>query len=527
MPAPRPITRPAPKPLPDVPASATGAGPGAEGSAGASIACANAPMQTAATRSAVIHSQRGFEIFAKHGQHSGACALLPRPTATQRRALARFCVANHNMRAFLATFVLLAACGGGPATPAPDADLPDAAPADGRCAEGYAGAACVIARYEEAAATCDPTAITTLRTELDARAQLGPLWATGRALFRTAAPTAIAGAFNGWSTSALQTAPLCASDLVLALGDVATGFWTYKLFAHDTWSLDARNPAFAYDDFTGNPERENSVLNTPDSGRGHLVRLDEACAATLGNCREVTAYLPPGYTAPSAPTYPVLFMHDGQNLWDDHTCCFGHTGWELNVTLDAKIAAHEVAPIIVIGAASTPQRNSEYGLDDVVLAKFLAFQTTELQPQALAQVRWDHGKLGIAGSSLGGLVAMHLAFTHPALYDRAASLSGAFWPGQDTGTAVRDLVPTWGPQPLAIYLDHGGNVATNADGAADSVEVRDLLVGLGWQRADSPSCVPSATALCYFADGGATHDELAWKARAWRFLQFLYPATSP
>ncbi|HEY4182335.1 MAG TPA: alpha/beta hydrolase-fold protein [Kofleriaceae bacterium] len=424
---------------------------------------------------------------------------------------------------------LLVACGssGSPMssddTPSGDDGGSGSDPGDGSCPAGYAGAECVIALYDQTVASCDPVAVTTLRAELDARSKLGPLWANGRALFRTDASVAIAGEFNGWSTTALHSTALCNSDLVLAVGAVATGFWPYKLEANDQWSLDAHNPAFAYDDFAGNPDGKNSVINTPDSGRGTVVRLDDACSSALGNCRQVTAYLPPGYTGSSA-TYPVLFMHDGQNLWDDHDCCFGHTGWEMNVLLDAKIAAHAVAPIIVIGAASSQNRNNEYGLDEALLAKFLAFQTGELQPHALTQVRWNGGKLGIAGSSLGGLVSMHLVMQHADLYDRAASLSGAFWPGMDTHTAVRDLVPGWGKQPVGIYLDHGGDVAQNSDGAADSVEVRDELVGLGWQLSASPDCTMGASSLCYFADEGATHDELAWKARAWRFVEFLYPA---
>ena len=267
------------------------------------------------------------------------------------------------------------------------------------------------------------------------------------------------------------------------------------------------------------------MLDTPDSGRGHLVFLDRACSTVLGNCRDVTAYYPAGYTAPAngARTYPVLFMHDGQNVWDDHDCCFGHTGWEINVTLDAEIAAGRVAPIIVIAAASTAARNDEYGLDATKLAAFLAFQISELQPHALAKVRWDGAKVAVAGSSLGGLVSMHLALSHPDVYAAAASLSGAFWPGMDTGTALRDLVPQWGKQPLAIYLDHGGDVASNEDGAADTVEIRDLMIGLGWQRSDSPACTPGPSALCYYLEPGATHDELAWKARSWRFLRFLFP----
>jgi predicted alpha/beta superfamily hydrolase len=348
----------------------------------------------------------------------------------------------------------------------------------------------------------------------------------GRALFRTAAPAQIAGDWNAWSTSDLATAALCASDLVVGVGPVPTGLHAYKLVAGSTWSLDPTNRAFAYDDYTGNPDGINSVLDTPDSGVGHLVRLDDACSTTLGNCRAITAYLPPGYDAPDSAqrTYPVMFMHDGQNVWDDHDCCFGHTGWEVNVTLDAEIAGGHVAPIIVIGAASTPARNNEYGLDEPTMLQFIAFQIDELQPHALAQVRGDGKRVAIAGSSLGGLVAMELALRHPDVYASAASLSGAFWPRMDVHTALRDEVPGFGKQSLAIYLDHGGDPTDNSDGAADSIEVRDLLVNLGWQRGDSPACTVGPSALCYDWAPNATHDELAWKARVWRFFRFLAPA---
>jgi enterochelin esterase-like enzyme len=282
------------------------------------------------------------------------------------------------------------------------------------------------------------------------------------------------------------------------------------------------NPAFAYDDFAGNTDHANSVLDTPDSGKGHLVHLDQACSTALGNCRDVYAYLPPGYDADEKP-YPVLMMHDGQNLWDNHSCCFGHTGWEINVTLDAEIAAGKVKPIVVIGAASTENRNNEYGLDDATTATFEQFQIGELQPHALAQVRWDGGKLAIAGSSLGGLMAMELALRHPDIYNAAASLSGAFWPGMDTHDALRDHFATIGKQPLAMYLDSGGALADDSDGAADTAEIRDMAVSFGWQRGDSPTCTPGPNGLCYHLEAGATHDELAWKARAWRFLEFLFP----
>lgn len=437
----------------------------------------------------------------------------------------------------LATGLLLGTSGCDPAgTPAGDTDAGsggsdggggDDGGVPGGCPASYAGAACVIALHDEAIAGCDADLVAKLRAELDARVGLGPLWAGGRALFRTDRAVAVAGSFNNWQTTELHTSAVCATDLFVGVGNVDTGYWQYKLESAGTWTLDPHNPAFAYDDFAGNADGENSVLNTPDSGRGHVVRLDRACSTALANCREVTAYLPAGYTSPATATttYPVLFMHDGQNVWSDHDCCFGHTGWEIDTTLDAEIAAHRVAPVIVIAAASTTARNTEYGLSMTAMQTFMDFQVTELQPHALAQVRWNHERVAVAGSSLGGLVSMHLALSHPQTYSAVASLSGAFWPLQDEHDALRDHVPGYGKQPLAVYIDSGGNVGANSDGAADSAEVRDLLVGLGWARSDSPACTPSATSLCYFLEPGATHDELAWKARAWRFLRFLFPAS--
>ncbi|MBV8756287.1 MAG: hypothetical protein JO257_03360 [Deltaproteobacteria bacterium] len=422
--------------------------------------------------------------------------------------------------------VVVAACHGSPAHQAtPDAASDGAANpnpdgATSGCPAGHAGDACVLALYD-AAAGCDATAVTAFATEMANRKD--PLWAAGRALFSADHAVSVAGDWNGWQPT-IALAPFCGTQLVLAVTNVPSGFHTYKLVDGQTWLLDPQNPAFAYDDFAGNNDHQNSVLDTPDSGKGHLVKLAQACSTALGNCRNVTAYLPPGYDA-DEKKYPVLFMHDGQNVWDNHTCCFGHTGWEVNVTLDSEIAAGKVKPIVVIAGDNTTNRNNEYGLDDATAMKFEDFQVSELQPHALAQVRWDGNKVAIAGSSLGGLISMELALRNPGTYSAVASLSGAFWPNMATHDALRDHFMTLGKQALAMYLDSGGATSDNSDGAADTAEIRDMAVNFGWQRGDSPACTAGPSGLCYYIEPGATHDELAWKARAWRFLEFLYPGT--
>jgi len=418
---------------------------------------------------------------------------------------------------------------GAPTTPdaSGDARSPDATPA-GTCAPGGAGLECLFDLYDEVASSCDPTRLDDLRISLAARHGDLPAWYAGRALFVADGPVAFAGTFNDWQADALVASALCGSELFMAESAVSSGRHAYKIVRDGVWELDPENWAFAYDDYEGNADGKNSVLNTYDSGVGHLVQPEqELCSTELGNCRPLTTYLPPGYGAPENAQrhYPVIFMHDGQNIFDDHDCCFGHTGWEVNVQLDSDIAAGLVEPAVVVGFDhGGAQRGDEYaystavgGLQEV----FMEFQVNDVQPAAAAYWRLDSDRVYVAGSSFGGLVSMRLAFAYPDTYRGAASLSGAFWPGQEDGTALRDVVSATGAVAVALYLDHGGTAETGADGYFDNLEMLDILIGLGWQRQNSPDCTLAADSLCYFHDVGATHDELAWRDRSYRFLRYF------
>ncbi|MEZ4401618.1 MAG: alpha/beta hydrolase-fold protein [Kofleriaceae bacterium] len=443
----------------------------------------------------------------------------------------------------IATFALLAvACGDTPSA-AVDGGAVDGGAADARtdavdagpdaasaCATDARGTACVLALHDRARAGCAADDVAALTAALTARRGELPLWADGVALFASDAPVAVAGAWNQWATDATVTSAVCGTDLFTATAAVPTGAWPYKVVAGSTWTLDPWNRGFAYDDFAGNADGRNSMLDTPDSGVGHLVAWDTPlCSTALGNCRELLAYLPAGYHAPAAASrrYPVAYLHDGQNVFDDHDCCFGHTGWEVNVTLDREIAAGRVAPVIVVAAEhGGAARNDEYGWSSTVggaQEAFMRFQLDVVQPTAEAAWRIDPARRVVGGSSLGGLISMRLGLEHPGNYVGVASISGAFWPGQDTGTSLGDRLPSIGRVPVAIYLDHGGSAATGGDGFADNQAVRDQLIGLGWRGATAPACALAIDTLCYHHEPGATHDELAWRDRAWRWLQFFFP----
>jgi enterochelin esterase-like enzyme len=403
---------------------------------------------------------------------------------------------------------LVCACGQAAGTAAPDAAIEEAD-------SGRAAPLDLFELERRARATCDPELVAALESELAARER--PVWADGRALFTGGG--APAGTFNDW-TPGDATTPVCDGPLATLVLDVPSGFHEYKMVdASGGWHLDGDNRAFAYDDFAGNPDGRNSVLDTYDSGRGHLVAGDPVCSDALGGCRAVTAYLPPGYDAPDNDTrYPVLFMHDGQNVFDDASCCFGYGGWAVDRTLDDEIAAGTVAPVVVVGTDNGgAQRLAEYG--GALQAAFMEFQVGVVQPAAASEWRIDLARAFTAGSSLGGLVAFRLALAHPDVYAGAASLSGSFFVEDEEGKTVMDEVAELGRLDLALYLDHGGT----ADDGGDNYEVnRDLYAALG-AAGYARDCTGGPGRVCYFHADGATHDEAAWRARAWRFLRFLFP----
>jgi len=344
----------------------------------------------------------------------------------------------------------------------------------------------------------------------------GDVWFAWRG---DAATVGVAGDFNGWVPEEL--ARLCATDLFVLRRPLAAGFYEYKLVVDGAWTLDPANRGFAFDDYEGNPERKNSVVDLPGSGRGHLEWWPDVASPELGNTRDVFVYLPPDYDPEGAERYPGLYLHDGQNVFDDDSCCFGHGGWEVNLAIDRLAAEGAIEPPIVVGVANTSDRMSEYtqcaefsGTGDA----YGRFLVETLLPRIEAYYRIDPARRALAGSSLGGNISFVVAQAHPAAFRGGlGSMSGAFWVCAAEGSSVPQAIRGSGfplAPPLPIYLDHGGFVADNSDGAADTVAVRDALLARGWTLGSD---------LFYVHEEGAEHDEAAWRRRVPGLLEALFP----
>ncbi len=226
--------------------------------------------------------------------------------------------------------------------------------------------------------------------------------------------------------------------------------------------------------------------------------------------RQITVYLPPGY-GDSDRAYPVLYMQDGQNLFDDARA-FAHRSWRLNEAADAAIGARTAAPMIIAGIDHagtrrieeyTPVRDPKHAAGGGADA-YGRMLMEELMPLIEAKYGTTH-PAAIGGSSLGGLVALYLGLTHPDKFFGVAAMSPSLWWANRAILGVRPLHRPW------IWLDMGGREGGEA--LRDARLMRDTLRAGGWTDRN----------LRYYEDRRGDHSERAWGKRARKMLEFLFP----
>lgn len=230
----------------------------------------------------------------------------------------------------------------------------------------------------------------------------------------------------------------------------------------------------------------------------------------LHNARDVFVYLPRDYDASAGRRYPVLYAHDGQNLFGPNAFM---GGWRLERAADRLIAAGRVEDLIIVGVANTNARMAEYmppesgGAAD----RYARFLVDELKPWVDASFRTRPGRedTGVLGSSLGGLVSFYLGWERSDVFSRVGSLSGSFWLGDHLETASADP-----RRALRVWLD-SGTAGSSGDSCEDTVGARDLLLGKGFVLGHD---------VQHLVDLGAGHDETAWRGRVGSALEFLFPA---
>jgi predicted alpha/beta superfamily hydrolase len=251
------------------------------------------------------------------------------------------------------------------------------------------------------------------------------------------------------------------------------------------------------------PNRPGVVGRIKQHERFHSPQLD--------NTRDLLVYLPPSYDA-GERRYPVIYMHDGQNLFDPSTSFAGE--WEVDQTLEAGSDAGLEAIVVAIPNMG-PDRTNEYS--PFVDSKagggkgelYLRFLTETVKPAIDAEFRTlaDREHTGIAGSSMGGLISLYAFFRYRHIFGFAGVMSPALWFAQN---AVLDWVRR---QPFAggrIYIDVGMREGEKT--MDDVMKLRDVLEAKGYRNLRDLLCV---------VDTAGDHSERAWARRLHRQLRFL------
>lgn len=242
----------------------------------------------------------------------------------------------------------------------------------------------------------------------------------------------------------------------------------------------------------------------------------------MGETRRYRVITPRGYDQHPQRRYPVLYMHDGQNMFEQGS--FGT--WNADETAESMIRGGRMREVILVGADHGPNRLSDYAAPDSggwANGRYLTFMRDELKPIIDGQYRTLSGPedTGVLGSSMGGQASMWFGWDAPGSYTKLGVFSGA-WTVFNTGFYNRVQ-----SQPkrsaLRIYLDSGDS-GTSADQFWNTVGLRDNLINPARAGGAAGPYVLERD-LRHVYGPGQVHNEGAWASRLPQCYAFLYPAT--
>jgi predicted alpha/beta superfamily hydrolase len=272
---------------------------------------------------------------------------------------------------------------------------------------------------------------------------------------------------------------------------------------------------------TAHPSPPQPAARPGSTITGDVRRHAKFRSEFLTRARDVLVYLPPGYERDRRRRHPVLYLQDGQNLFDGATSFVPGTEWRVDESAEALIRAGAVEPLIIVGIYNSgPRRTDEYtptrdprmkvGGKAHLYGRFLV---EELKPFVDATYRTRAGvsDTGIGGSSLGGLVSLWLALGYPDVFGKLAALSPSVW--WNGRMIVRQVESLRRRTRARIWLDMG--TKESRYGVADARALRDALVRRGWRLQHD---------LEYREVEGGRHDESSWAERVPDVLRYLYPA---
>lgn len=284
------------------------------------------------------------------------------------------------------------------------------------------------------------------------------------------------------------------------------------------------------------PAAAGSPLQNADCGT--IERLVIA-SPQLNDSIDIDVWLPEGFNREKK--YPVVYMHDGQNLFDASTT-WNKQSWEMDANTCRLIEKGEIPPVIIVGIHSDPMKRvaqlmpqkavKDSGLEELMEEvklkgepimgdRYADFVVNTLKPviDASYPTLTDRENTMVMGSSMGGLMSLYLICEYPEVFGGAGCLSthwyGSLNAGDKFGNAMMEYVAANLPDPAThrLYFDHGTSTIDVYYGPWNT-HALEIAQSKGYQY---------GTNLDSFVDYGAPHEESAWAARVDRPLRFLFP----
>ena len=263
------------------------------------------------------------------------------------------------------------------------------------------------------------------------------------------------------------------------------------------------------------------------------LRLHTLQSSIFGNERTIRVLLPPGYgdAANKDRRYPVLYMLDGQNVFDACLSDVSHHEWSVDETVQRLIAERKIPPLIVVGVDHAGKdREREYlpykdyvgnpDMDEPAGKLFPDFMTREVMPLVDGQYRTLPGQpnTGIGGSSYGGVATLYALLAKPGTFGYGLIESPSMHIGM--GQLVRDTSPLVA-LPVKVFMAFGGKEAT------DPV-ISEKLIGLVRQvETNFRAAGYDESNFRFVLDPDAVHTEAAWEKRLPGALTFLFGEWKP
>jgi predicted alpha/beta superfamily hydrolase len=265
------------------------------------------------------------------------------------------------------------------------------------------------------------------------------------------------------------------------------------------------------------------------------LRLHDFKSQVFENTRTLRVLVPDGYDAAENRTrrYPVLYLNDGQNLFDAATSVFNPMEWRVDETVRDLVAARRIAPMIVVGIDNAGRRGrfKEYfPYVDPYLSppepdpqgkRYPQFLVGEVIPfvEGRYRVSADATTRGIGGSSAGGLAAIYAAATRPGVFGRLLVESPSIY--VDESRILKDAAPqkSW---PGRIYLGAGTNESNRPTCDPNATAVPQLVRDVRSFEQLLRTASVDASRIRVVVTPCGRHDEAAWAARLPEALTFLY-----